>query len=154
MRPRPRRAQAGFTLLELLVIMAILGIIAGIFGLQLLRTIRQNELRDAAYQLIGDLRRARTGAQKLGVDNTVSIVANTSTYTLLVDTTTKTYTLPHGVRVNPVGATTDLTYKPPFGTLAANGASWRLTSPADANLNLWVNAVGITGKVMLRATAN
>lgn len=155
---RPRRFQAGFTLLELLVVIAILGIMAGAFSLSLIRSIRQNELRDAAYQLIGDLRRARTGAQKTGVDNKISVVANTSTYTLLVYNTptpiSRTYTLPHGVKISPVGSTTDLTYKPPFGTVETIGASWKLTSPSNPNLNLWVKAIGITGKVMLSATQN
>lgn len=154
MRPgKARHGQAGFTLLELLVIMAILGIIAGIFGLFLIRALRQNELRDAAYQLISDLRRARSGAQKTGVDNVVEIVPNTSGYSLKVgDGAASARTLPNRVRINPVGATTLLTYRPPFGTLSANGISWKLTSPADPNLNLWVKAIGITGKVMLSAS--
>ncbi|CAM3512890.1 type II secretion system protein [Deinococcus frigens] len=152
-RTNANRIQAGFTLLELLVVIAILGIIAGAFGLFLIRSLRQSELRDAAYQMIGDLRRARTGAQKMGVDNAVAITPNTSEYLLAVGGGTgQVRTLPHRVKVSPVGNTNLLTYKPPFGTLDTIGVSWKLTSPADPSLNLWVKAIGITGKVMLSAT--
>lgn len=157
MRTRNGRFQAGFTLLELLVVIAILGIIAGAFSLFILRNIRQSELRDAAYQIIGDLRRARTGAQKLGVNNVVTITSNTSTYTVAVaGSTAQNRILPHGVKIVPAGrdepANRILAYQPPFGTLDTTGVSWKLTSPADPNLNLWVKAIGITGKVMLSAT--
>lgn len=153
MRIRAGGFQAGFTLLELLVVIAILGIIAGAFSLFLLRNIRQSELRDAAYQIIGDLRRARTGAQKTGVVNSVEIITGTSGYQLKVgDGIASARTLAHGVKINPVDTTVILKYQPPFGTLAATGVSWKLTSPADPNLNLWVKAIGITGKVMLSAT--
>lgn len=152
-----KRPQAGFTLLELLVVIAILGIIVGAFSLFLLRTIRQNELRDAAYQLVGDLRRARTGAQKSGVVNSVTVTTGTSAYAFTVAGSplqTRNLTLPHGVTISPMGSTVNLSYQPPFGTLAATGVSWKLTSPSNANLNLWVKAIGITGKVMLSATEN
>ena len=60
LRSRLRRlGTRGFTLIEVLVIIAILGIIMGIFGLNLLRSLRQSQLREAASQLAGDLRRSR-----------------------------------------------------------------------------------------------
>ncbi len=155
MRTRTGHSQAGFTLLELLVVIAILGIIAGAFSLYLIRSLRQSELRDAAYQLVGDLRRARTGAQKSGVVNAVAITSNTSEYFLIAaGGTGQVRTLPHGVKVAPVDTTVILNYQPPFGTLDTTGVSWRLTSPSNANLNLWVKAIGITGKVMVSATQN
>ncbi|CAM3395681.1 Type II secretion system protein GspH [Deinococcus saxicola] len=149
------RGQAGFTLLELLVVIAILGIIAGAFSLYLIRSLRQSELRDAAYQLVGDLRRARTGAQKSGVVNQVKVATDSSDYTVKVGINAPvTLTLPHRVKVTEQSGGVALDYQPPFGTLAATGASWKLTSPSNANLNLWVKAIGITGKVMLSATEN
>ncbi|WP_075836848.1 pilus assembly FimT family protein [Deinococcus marmoris] len=157
MRTRNGRFQAGFTLLELLVVIAILGIIAGAFSLFILRNIRQSELRDAAYQIIGDLRRARTGAQKSGVINSVTITTATSAYAVAVAENPPravNLTLPHGVTVTAQSGGANVAYQPPFGTLDTTGVSWKLTSPSNPNLNLWVKAIGITGKVMVSATQN
>ncbi|WP_309569804.1 prepilin-type N-terminal cleavage/methylation domain-containing protein [Deinococcus sp.] len=143
---------AGFTLVELLVVIAILGLILGIFGLNLMRSLRQNQLREAASQLAGDLRRSRADAQKTGQNSTLTLAAGKTTYTRVVGAgAPQVVTVPNGVTVMAVDGGPSVTYRPPFGTLGAGGAVWEVQSPAAADLRLYVNVVGITGKVMISA---
>ena len=64
------------------------------------------------------------------------------------------YVSPHAstFTVTAVEGGPSVTYRPPFGTLGANGAVWEVQSPASADLRLYVKVVGITGKVMISAT--
>lgn len=150
-----RRTPAGFTLLEVLTVLAILGIVGGIFGWNLMRVLRQNELRDAAYQLVTELRRARGNTQKTGVATQVALQADPTSYAVSVSGgVPDVQRLPHGVKVNPAVTGSDVQYQPPFGTLDGSGVVWKLQSPADESLNLYVKVVGITGKVMISATQN
>ncbi|MFD2608375.1 Tfp pilus assembly protein FimT/FimU [Deinococcus taklimakanensis] len=153
-KPLARRT-AGLTLLEMLVVLAILGIIAGIFYMNLMNSIRQQDVRNAAYQLVTDLRRARTDAQKTGQPVTVRIVNSTSSYARQVaGAAEQTRTLERGVTVQSTGAAASslaVTYQPPYGTLAATGTTWRVQSPANPNIRQFVKIVGVTGKVMISA---
>ncbi|GHF45802.1 prepilin-type N-terminal cleavage/methylation domain-containing protein [Deinococcus metalli] len=143
---------AGFTLVELLVVLAILGIIMGLFGWNLLRGLRQQELREAASQLAGDLRRSREDAQRTGQDSTVTLAAAKTTYSVTTGPATpRVVEVPHRVLVTPVQGGASVTYHPPFGTLGAQGAVWEVQSPAADDLRLYVKVVGITGKVMVSA---
>ena len=145
--------RSGSTLVEILVVLAILGILMGLFGLTLLRSLRQNQLREAASQLAGDLRRSRADAQNSGQASTLTLDSAKTRYTRVVGAgAPQALDVPNGVTVTAVEGGPSVTYRPPFGTLGADGAVWEVQSPASADLRLYVKVVGITGKVMISAT--
>ena len=145
-----RTRQAAFTLLELLLAMSILAIVAGIFGFTLIGTYRANQVREAASQLTADLRQARSEALKTGQSASITVAANSSTYTFTRAGTPQTRTLPAGVTLTgAVG--TSVVYVAPTGTTGGNGVTWTLTSPGGTR-SLKVKVIGITGKVMIDAT--
>ncbi|GMA15943.1 type II secretion system protein [Deinococcus metallilatus] len=144
----------GFTLLELLVVLAIIGILAGIFGISLIRSIRNAELREAATQVATDLRRARSQAQRGSADVVLVLPGSGGGTTYMVDTVTKT--LPNNVKVIckttcGSGTTTNVTYQAPYGELGAGatGSAYTIRSPMSGISDLEVRIVGVTGKVIL-----
>ncbi|PTA67854.1 pilus assembly FimT family protein [Deinococcus arcticus] len=140
----------GFTLLELLVVMAILGILAGVLGFNLLGSYRTTQLREAASQLTGDLRQARSDALKGGQDIRLDVALNTPAYTVTRGTGTQTRTLPGGVVVAAATGSNHVSYEAPGGTTDGNGVVWTLRHPGGRETK--VKVVGITGKVMIDAT--
>ena len=143
--------RAGFTLLEILVVLAIIAIIAGIFATSLIRNIRAAELREAATNVASDLRRARSLAQRGSVDQVISwgpgevksyLVSGKETHLL------------NNVRVSCHSgcgsAVSSLTYQAPFGELSRpQGYVFRFTSPMNGITPVDVKVVGVTGKVIV-----
>lgn len=149
------RARAGFTLLELLLVIAILGIVFGIFSWFLLRSLRQTELREAAAQLIADLRRSRSNAQQSGRVSTLELGPLKTAYSVKIGSgTPRNFSLPHRVTVEAQVGGSRVVNQPPFGTLDDTGLVWKLQSPAYSDMRLYVKVVGITGKVMLSAAVD
>jgi type IV fimbrial biogenesis protein FimT len=71
-RLRRRRRSAGFTLVELMTVMAIAGILAALAGPSFSEMIARQRLRTGAFDLVGDLLLARSEAIKRGVNVTVT----------------------------------------------------------------------------------
>ena len=67
-----RRRSAGFTLVELITVMAIVGILAALAGPSFSEMIVRQRLRTGAFDLVGDLLLARSEAIKRGVNVTVT----------------------------------------------------------------------------------
>ena len=151
------KTSAGFTLIEILIVLAIIGIFAGIFGLGLIRSIRGAELREAASQVATDFRRARSQAQRGSADVTIEWTQTGA------DNTATTYTvngvsrsLPSGVKLSCTSGCTGpgkktVTYTAPYGEIGTSGSVLTLKSSASSMgiTDLEVRVVGVTGKVIL-----
>ncbi len=145
----------GFSLLELLLVITIIAILSGVLFFSLIRSVHQNQLREASIQLSADLRKARLNAQKTGLDNTLEITDNSSDYTLKTGTQTPiTRELPYGIKIFKVLAVTKIVYHPPYGTLDTNGSIWRISRSDSNDPQLFIKTVGITGKVIISASQN
>lgn len=149
---------SGFTLLELLIVMAIIGIIASIFSWGFIRNIRTSELREAATQVAADFRRARSQAQRQSKDIVLVLPNGTGGTTYKVDTENKT--ISNGIRVSCTtscaGANVNVTYQAPYGELGsgATGNVFTLTSPMNGITPYEIRIVGVTGKVILTRTGS
>lgn len=149
----------GFTLLEILIVLAILGILMGIFGMSYLRSIRAAEVREGANQIAADLRAARSAAQRRSSPGTFrwAGVGSLTGYTVEIPSgtaTPKTAILPRGVTFRcldgcPTSRT--LTYSAPYGemTTTINGSRFIVESQTPNIQAVEVRVVGITGRVML-----
>ena len=145
--------QKGFTLLELLLVCAIIGIM-GAVGFNLFsRASNIAQVNEASAQLSADFQRARSSAQRSNNDAKLafSITTGATSYTLTVDGQALTRTLPAGVQVavSPTSAKT-ITYKAPFGEViptSTTAVTYTLTSQRDSALVRYLRIVGLTGKV-------
>jgi len=79
------RKNTGFTLVELLIVLAIMGIIAAVTIPGYMAFIPNYRLRSAAEELQGDIQFAKIRAIKLGVVVSIRVNTATDTYTMFVD---------------------------------------------------------------------
>lgn len=156
MRSRNHREFA-FTLVELLAVLAIVGIITAVIVAFSADSYRKTQLRDGAVQLVADLNRARAQAQRNSTDSVVTLSGtvgspDASYTTAWAGGAAVTRSLPAPVRVAPVSSDfREATYRAPYGEVNLLGVIWEVSS-ASTSAKLYVKAVGVTGKVMLSAT--
>lgn len=148
-RPLPK----GISLLELLIVLAVLGILLGV-GFVSLRSYQESlTLREAATQVATELLSIRQQARRQSVNFTFQATASSSTYKAgrtsdLASLADKA--LPRGVvfqSVPPGGGS--ITFIAPYGIVSAPNRTFRLRGPGNRVLE--VHIVGSTGKVVVRA---
>lgn len=151
------KTQAGFTVIELLVVITIIAVLSSLFGIGMLRSVRTSELNNAAYQMAADLRRARSLSQVKSIDGKITFSGNS--YTITQGTLVKQVTLPYGVTLScgssTCGTTSGFTYSAPYGEIDGTGSVYTLKSPNTAmNIpSVDVRVVGVTGKVTVVRTS-
>jgi prepilin-type N-terminal cleavage/methylation domain-containing protein len=161
-----RNHRQGFTLIEVLVVLAIVGILLGIVLFNSLSAQRKTQLRDAATQLAADLNRARGQAMRTSTDAKVTLCSSLTACSTPPAGKTAYYqtnwsgdgavtkTLPSGVQVAIYGSSAaSITYGAPNGEVSGNGLLWTVSSPATTAV-LYLKAVGLTGKVIISADHN
>jgi prepilin-type N-terminal cleavage/methylation domain-containing protein len=146
------RHKNGFTLLELLIVIAIIGIMASVLWINLLRGIRSTELRENANQIVADLRRARSQAQR-GSTNIALTLPGTSGG--------KTYTADGKPRIVPntmsiicktncgASPTVAINYSAPYGEINDAGKVFILRSNYAGLPTMEIRIFGVTGKIIL-----
>lgn len=131
------------TLVELLVVLALLGLLLGLGGLWWQGFREETRLREAASQFALDLQRARAEARRQSRDWRVE-VGSGGQYRLGPTTgTLSSRTLPHGATFGSGGA---VVFQAPYGLLDVPNRSFSI---ALGNRQIRVNVVGLTGKVVV-----
>lgn len=141
-----------FTLIEFLVVLAIIGILAGIFGWSLLSSIRKAELREAANQVASDFRRARSQAQRGSADVVIEWTLDTNGNITAYSVAGQSRPVANRVKISCTtgcGTSNKVTYTAPYGELGATGNVFTLRSPMTSLPSIEVRIVGVTGKVIV-----
>ncbi len=138
----------GFSLLELLLVVAIIGILGAVVTTTFTGATRRAQVSEASAQLAADLQRARSSAQRFNQSAVLKITTTTATtYTLTLGSQpTITRTLPTNTQV-VVTAPLTLTYSAPFGEMSPmTGATLTARSKTGSEARA-VRVLGVTGKV-------
>lgn len=144
----PLRPTQGFTLIEVLLVIAVVGILLGIGWATYTRAIQSNQLTEQANRLARDLSGARSAAQRQSQNMRLILTANG--YSVgPVGGTAAPSVLENGVTLScTVNCNGELVYQAPFATLnGATGRVYQLRSPNASLPPVEVRVVGVTGKV-------
>lgn len=139
----PCRAAAGFTLLEVAVVLLLLGLLAGMAAPDLAAVLTRSEL-DRATATVGDvLRTARSEAVRSGRSRTVGVADGGRAF----PGAGSEVQLPAAVRVHPAGRP-EITFYP---TGLSTGGRWRLRSRGGTEATVVVSP--LAGTVTVKRTA-
>lgn len=142
------RTKEGFTLLELLIVLAVVGVLAALGLSSFVNAQRNAQLSEAAAQFATDLQRARSTAQRYNQDaSLVLVLDDPSSYILTLDGPPTTRRLPHGAQVQLVRGNSNITYSAPYGEVDAADRSFAVSSPRTDKVRA-VRIIGVTGKVI------
>lgn len=142
---------AGFTLIEMLVVLAILGIIGTMGVTTYIRESRVAAVRQAAIEMQSDIETLRSSTIRYNGDSKFALATGGKGYTLTIASnpaaTTITRTFSNGVTATTTAS--DLTYKAPLSTVDAPDRSYTLSFDS---ISYYVKVIGVTGKAVLSAT--
>lgn len=143
-----RGTRAGLGAAEILVVVAIFGVLAAIGIPSYAGAIRQAELRAAANELASELRRARSLAQRDNLNVAVTLTGGAGIAVRLGNGPEQRRTLQHPVNVTATSGGTSVVYTAPFGEIGGP-LSWQVGSPPGGRQGapLRVNVAGVTGRV-------
>ncbi|AFZ67479.1 pilus assembly FimT family protein [Deinococcus peraridilitoris] len=144
------RGQAAFTLQELLIVLAVVGILLALGVPNYLRWRASVSVMQGAQQLAHELGRQRGEVRRLGERRAVSVAAGAHPSFRAGDPSFwRIYDLPAGVEV--VSATTKTLYfVPPYGTTDASAETFVVRWSRDASLRRTVRVTSVLGKVVLK----
>lgn len=153
------RTRDGFTLLEILIALAILGLVAGLFSTGLVRYLQTVYVQDASSQLATDLRKARSLAQRNSQDMVISFTPGAGGKTGIYMVDGKTVTLPNNIQFActfgcGTATSNQVAYQAPYGELVAdsNTSIGKVLTVYPGNTGLAaieIRVMGVSGKVMV-----
>jgi prepilin-type N-terminal cleavage/methylation domain-containing protein len=155
------KPQQGFTLIEVLVVLALVFIIGGIGFNQWLGASKRGAVRSAAVQIAADLERVRSSARRYNRDATFTRGTNSKQYTLNINGNASNIDMPEGTETAVQAGTlagTDLIVKYTAPNAELDPTS--LSNPPEIKVGLanqpsippiYIKVVGVTGKVVLSA---
>lgn len=159
-----RRMISGFTLLEMLIVLAVLGILIAAGLTTFAQQARQTLVRQAAVQVQADLEQLRSSAIRFN-RNFQFRWSNAALNGYSVDAidpvtagavVSKNRLLPDGVKIDVAGSTPtteSVTYVSPLATLELTPPVFRVQIPNSSSTNpLFVKIIGVTGRVVISAT--
>lgn len=139
--------RSGFTLLEMLIVLAILSIMLSIGFVWYIRYQRLEEFRASVSQVVSDLNEIRSESRRTAFHWRLTRTSST-TYTLGTTTLVKrTMALPPAISFDIANSAANVQYLTPYGNVEAANNTLRLVR-ADPNLAAKINIVGVTGKVV------
>lgn len=138
--------QKGFTIIELLLVCAIIGIVSAVAAPNFLAARNRARVGETASQLAADLQRARSSAQRTNAAASLTWLDKTQ-YRTVIDGTTVTRKLPDKVEITaPAG--TAITYRAPFGEVDGTvPVTFTVSLQGRADVTRSVRVIGTTGKV-------
>ncbi len=140
----------GFTVLELLIVCAIIGILIAVGFVSFRGAIDRSRLSEASAQVVADLQRVRSAAQRYNQNASFTTAGKTVTsYTVSLGGQNLTYTLPAGTQL----ASSDklnLTYSAPFGEVGMTNTDLTLSLQKQPTQTRVIKVLGVTGKVYLK----
>jgi prepilin-type N-terminal cleavage/methylation domain-containing protein len=128
----------GFTLLEMLIVCAVLAVLLTIGVMNFQRFRATLELRQAQQIFVQELNRARSDARRLSQDQNVTWTAHSMTIG------TREIQLLDSIELVKVKGSNDLTYVAPYGRLKATNYLFELRR---GDLIREVYVYGVTGKI-------
>lgn len=139
-----KRTGAGFTLVEMLAVLAIIGLLVALGTPVYLRWIAVNEVTNAARTLTQEVARVRTQVKRLDAPITLVVVNGGSSVV-----SDRTVTLP----LSSVTGQLNLTFVPPYGTLSSGTAtpqSVTIRSSRNSSVSRQVSIVSLFGKAVVQ----
>ena len=139
-----KRTGAGFTLVEMLAVLAIIGLLMSLGTPVYLRWIAGNEASNAARTLTQEISRVRTQVKRLDAPITLTVTSGNSSVV-----SDRTVTLP----LSSVAGGLILTFVPPYGTLASGTTtpqSVTLRSTRNTSVSRQVSVVSLFGKAVVQ----
>ncbi len=142
-----RHAQ-GFTLLELLFVLVILGVLASLGFSTLMEARGRAQLEEATVQFAADVQRARSTAQRHNRSASIALGEELGRYTLTLNDVTHERRLPHDAQVSVEHGSGSVTYSAPFGEVNALSRRFTIASARTERVR-YVKVIGVTGKVII-----
>lgn len=151
--------KSGYSLLEVLIVLAIIGGLAGIGVMNYVGWRNNSVVRDAATQIAQDIERVRSDAKRLNTTRQL-FAASGNSYQIRDgnNTVLSTRSLPAGAQIAQVAqdtsaqASISLAFTAPYGT-QSTAASWYdivVRSVSNASTTRTVRVIGPLGKVIIR----
>ena len=152
-----QKQNAGFSLVELLIVIAILAIAIALISTAMRGLVIQTHLKEAQAQLVSDLTKAKTSS--IRYSSPVTITFNEDSYTLRQQEpfSENTVALRNNAKLSFYKSDgsfstteTSITYKNPYGEvdLPEEDQGWQIRI-AKGNRDYFVKIVGLTGKVIV-----
>ncbi|GEM86287.1 prepilin-type N-terminal cleavage/methylation domain-containing protein [Meiothermus granaticius] len=138
----------GFTLLEILVVLAIAGIVLAFAANAVRQGFQQSRVRDAAVSLAADLQNIRSNAWRSNTTTQLDLLSATS-YSFTINGQTTTRTLPAGISIDG-GGNTQVRYSAPNAENTQSNPVVFTVSGTSGTQPIQVRVVGVTGKVIVQ----